>query len=187
MEINGIAHVFLTVRDLARARPFYVALLEHMGLTRVLDSSDDLYYVGGRTAVGLKPACFDLPRAVSNSTLLMNHVCFRARSARRLDSSRSRPEARRARARATRRGLVPGYYSFSSRIRTHRLELNHVPQACSSRGRSGSSLKRAVCYARSWLSTALEDLHASINFCDAPYLRRSSACLLLAETFTRIA
>jgi catechol 2,3-dioxygenase-like lactoylglutathione lyase family enzyme len=56
MEINGVAHVMLTVRSIALSRDFYAALLEHMGLTRVVDSADYLYYVGGRTAVGLRPA-----------------------------------------------------------------------------------------------------------------------------------
>lgn len=56
MEINGVAHVILTVRSMERSKAFYCALMEHMGLTRVVDLDDYLYYVGGRTAVGLRPA-----------------------------------------------------------------------------------------------------------------------------------
>ena len=51
MEINGVAHIILTVRDMSKSRAFYVPLLEHMGLTQIVDSSEYLYYVGGRTAV----------------------------------------------------------------------------------------------------------------------------------------
>ena len=32
MEINGIAHIQLTVNDLARAMPFYEAVLGFMGM-----------------------------------------------------------------------------------------------------------------------------------------------------------
>lgn len=56
MEINGIAHVILTARDMERSRPFYQRLLSHMGLTEVVNAEAYLYYVDGRTAVGLRPA-----------------------------------------------------------------------------------------------------------------------------------
>ena len=81
MEINGVAHIILTVRDFSASRQFYSRLLDAMGLTRVRDQDDYLYYVGGRTAVGIRPAAaryaevpFDQERAG------LHHVCFRARS-----------------------------------------------------------------------------------------------------------
>jgi len=37
MEINGIAHVQLTVADFARAREFYGKLLPFLGLVPVMD------------------------------------------------------------------------------------------------------------------------------------------------------
>lgn len=87
MEINGVAHVMLTVRDIALSRPFYRALLTHFGLTEVIDSPEYLYFVGGRTAVGLRPAAkpfaterFDQGRCG------LHHVSFRARSREDVDS-----------------------------------------------------------------------------------------------------
>ena len=56
MEINGVAHAILTVRDMTVSRPFYGALLAHLGLSPIVDSETYLYFVGGRTAVGLRPA-----------------------------------------------------------------------------------------------------------------------------------
>ena len=53
IEINGVAHVILTVSDWERCRPFYKALLNFMGLKRVFGGNDSIYYVGGRTAVGV--------------------------------------------------------------------------------------------------------------------------------------
>src|SRR5205823_9157153 len=53
IEINGMAHVILTVSEWERCRPFYEALLSFLGLTRVFAGEDSIYYVGGRTAVGV--------------------------------------------------------------------------------------------------------------------------------------
>ena len=87
MEINGVAHVILTVTDMERARPFYTGLCEAMGLTRIVDQPVYLYYVGGRTALGIRPAAeehrgtpFDQERAG------LHHVCFRARSREHVDA-----------------------------------------------------------------------------------------------------
>ena len=38
MEINGIAHAILTVRDMAVSRPFYQALLAHLGLSEIVNT-----------------------------------------------------------------------------------------------------------------------------------------------------
>jgi catechol 2,3-dioxygenase-like lactoylglutathione lyase family enzyme len=55
MEINGIAHVILSVRELARSRAFYAPLLTRFGMTCVVDRDDYAYWVGARTALGLAP------------------------------------------------------------------------------------------------------------------------------------
>jgi catechol 2,3-dioxygenase-like lactoylglutathione lyase family enzyme len=87
MEINGVAHVILTVRSMARSRPFYVKLLEHFGLRRVIDIDEYLYYVGGRSAVGLRPAPAELADvAFDQNRAGLHHVCFRARSREDVES-----------------------------------------------------------------------------------------------------
>src|SRR3954447_5461908 len=40
VEINGVAHVMLTVGDWDRSRAFYDALLPFLGLTQVFDGDD---------------------------------------------------------------------------------------------------------------------------------------------------
>src|ERR1043166_1176506 len=81
MEINGVAHIILTVRSVAASRGFYVALLERMGLTRIVDTPVYLYYVGGRTAVGLRPADPEhTTERFAQGRSGLHHVCFRARS-----------------------------------------------------------------------------------------------------------
>src|SRR5580698_3071776 len=53
MEINGVAHVMLTVSNFEACFPFYEKLLTYLGLKPVMRSEDMLYCVGGRTAVGI--------------------------------------------------------------------------------------------------------------------------------------
>ncbi len=87
MEINGIAHVILTVTDFERARAFYGKLLPFLGLTPVIDFDGFYYCVGGRTAVGVSrcdPAHakerFVQPRVG------LHHASFRARSREDVDA-----------------------------------------------------------------------------------------------------
>src|SRR5262245_36233307 len=56
MEINGLAHIFVTCGDFARSRAFYSQLLPFLGMRPVLDADGFFYCVGGRTAFGLRHA-----------------------------------------------------------------------------------------------------------------------------------
>jgi catechol 2,3-dioxygenase-like lactoylglutathione lyase family enzyme len=131
VEINGIAHVMLTVRDVAKSRPFYVALLEHMGLTRVIDSPEYVYYVGGRTAVGLRPAApehAETPFHQGHAGL--HHICFRAREREDVDALHTLVVGLGAKVVHPPREdkWVPGYYSVLFEDPDGiRLEMNHVP------------------------------------------------------------
>jgi catechol 2,3-dioxygenase-like lactoylglutathione lyase family enzyme len=53
MEINGIAHVMLTVSDFEACLSFYEQLLPFLGLRPVFQTDGYLYCVGGRTALGI--------------------------------------------------------------------------------------------------------------------------------------
>jgi catechol 2,3-dioxygenase-like lactoylglutathione lyase family enzyme len=131
MEINGIAHAILTVRDIAVSRPFYQALLSHLGLSEIVNADTYLYYVGGRTAVGLRPAApavadqrFDQGRCG------LHHLCFRARSREDVDSVHALVRELGATiVHAPEDGpWVPGYYSVLFEDPDGiRLEVNHVP------------------------------------------------------------
>src|SRR5580765_312598 len=48
-----MAHIILAVSEWDRCREFYEALLPFLGLKRVFSGQDSIYYVGGRTAVGV--------------------------------------------------------------------------------------------------------------------------------------
>jgi catechol 2,3-dioxygenase-like lactoylglutathione lyase family enzyme len=87
IEINGVAHVYITVQDFARCRPFYGALLPFFAMVCLVDT-DELYYcIGGRTGIGIRAASaehggtpFDQYRAG------LHHLCLRARSTADVDS-----------------------------------------------------------------------------------------------------
>ena len=80
MEINGVAHTFLTVSDFQACRPFYAKLLPFLGLVPVIDTDGMLYCIGGRTAVGVVQG-EDAFRSERFTQLRvgLHHLCFRAR------------------------------------------------------------------------------------------------------------
>jgi catechol 2,3-dioxygenase-like lactoylglutathione lyase family enzyme len=131
MEINGVAHVYLTVGNFARAREFYGKLLPYLGLRAVLDVDGNFYCVGGRTAVGIRAADakhegerFEQKRAG------LHHVCFRARERADIDEAY---EFLKTLGAAIVHGpqedfWAPGYYSVLFEDPDGiRLEINHVP------------------------------------------------------------
>ena len=131
MEINGIAHVILTVRSIEKSRPFYVALCEHFGLNRIVDSPEYLYYVGGRTALGLRPAASgEAESAFNQERVGLHHVCFRARSREDVESVQALVLQLGGKLvhGAQEDGWAPGYYSVLFEDPDGiRIEVNHVP------------------------------------------------------------
>jgi catechol 2,3-dioxygenase-like lactoylglutathione lyase family enzyme len=131
MEINGIAHVMLTVSDFQRCLPFYEELLVFLGLKPVFKADDFLYCVGGRTAFGIQPAgdAYRGDRFVQARTGL-HHVCFRARERADVDTvHRFLVERGATIVHPPEEGAwAPGYYSvlFEDPCGI-RLEVNHVP------------------------------------------------------------
>jgi len=81
VEINGVAHIFITAGDFPRARAFYKQLLPFLGMREVMDAAATYYCVGGRTGFAVRAPGKDHEgeRFVQNRVGL-HHVCFRARS-----------------------------------------------------------------------------------------------------------
>lgn len=81
LQLNGIAHVYITVQDFAAARPFYARLLPELDMQCLIDTEVLYYCVGSRTGIAIRAASeahadtpFDPYRAG------MHHLCLRARS-----------------------------------------------------------------------------------------------------------
>ncbi len=132
MEINGVAHTFITAGDFEASVAFYRKLLPFMGLREVADSADTYYCVGGRTGFGIRradPAHGDASY-VQFRVGSLHHQCWRVRDRADIDEAyaflvsigativhppRDEPWA-------------PGYYSVLFEDPDGvRLELNHVP------------------------------------------------------------
>ncbi len=131
MEINGIAHVFVTVSDFARSRSFYQKLLPYLGLTPVMDGEGFYYCVGGRTAFGLRPAApTQRGERFVQDRVGLHHLCFRARTREDVDHLYVKLVEWGARIvhAPEEGGWAPGYYSVLFEDPDGiRLELNFVP------------------------------------------------------------
>lgn len=131
MEIAGAAHVILTVSSWEAAREFYGALCEFMGLKKYIDADEILYYVGGKTALGIEPCAPELrEERFVQGRVGLHHVCFRARKREDIDHLHEFLLERRATVvHGPEEGpWAPGYYSVLFEDPDGiRLEVNHVP------------------------------------------------------------
>jgi catechol 2,3-dioxygenase-like lactoylglutathione lyase family enzyme len=131
MEVNGIAHLMLTVSDFEACLPFYEGLLGFLGLRPVLKVDGMLYCVGGRTAVGIVQAeHHHQGERFVQLRVGLHHVCFRARERVDVDAVHEflvgigakivHPPEDGA--------WAPGYYSVLFEDPDGiRIEVNHVP------------------------------------------------------------
>jgi catechol 2,3-dioxygenase-like lactoylglutathione lyase family enzyme len=129
IEINGVAHIALRVRRFEECAAFYDRLMPFLGLQAVHRSGDLVYHVGGRTALGIRPADPAGP-AHAETAPGLDHLCFRARSREDVDALYEfLLELGADIVRAPEEGpWAPGYYSLSFRDPEGiRLEVNHVP------------------------------------------------------------
>ena len=131
MEINGIAHVQLTVNDLERSQPFYEAVLGFMGMRAVVKSPNFLYMIGGRTAVAITRSSEEnRQHGFDQRRIGLHHLCFRARLREDVDELyRFLLERGVAIVHAPEEGsFAPGYYSvLFEDPEGIRLEMNYVP------------------------------------------------------------
>ncbi len=131
MQLNGIAHIQLSVSDLPRARAFWKPLLELFEMKILLDTETFFYCIGSRTGIALSPIDpkhrgdrFDQRRVG------LHHVCLRARERADIDAIFAfvvdlgaaivHPPQED--------GFAPGYYSVLFEDPDGiRVEANHVP------------------------------------------------------------
>ena len=128
-EINGIAHIQLSVSDLKKSIPFYRKLLTGMGLTLVNDTPTSLYGVGGRTGITISAS--EAPYTEDGYHQRrpgLHHFCSRSRK----DVDDIHNLAVEAGAKIVHApqedGFAPGYYSVLFEDPDGiRIEANHVP------------------------------------------------------------
>ncbi len=131
IEINGNAHVILTVSRFEAARAFYCELLPFLGMKKVYDGNNFVYHVGGRTALGIQRCAEEYAgeRFVQNR-IGLHHLCLRARSREDVDQVAGKLRAMGAfiDRGPIERDWAPGYYFVVFEDPDGiRLEINHVP------------------------------------------------------------
>jgi catechol 2,3-dioxygenase-like lactoylglutathione lyase family enzyme len=131
MEINGVAHIFLTASNFERSRAFYRKLLPFLGLKPVIDSEATYYCVGGRTGVAINaPSPAHAGKAFEQKRVGLHHLCFRARERADIDELHVFLTTLDTKIIRTPREdqWAPGYYSLLFEDPDGiRLEVNHVP------------------------------------------------------------
>ncbi len=80
MEINGIAHIVLTVSNFEAAVPFYEKLLAFLGMKPVIKGQEFLYYIGGKTGLAISKSD-EVHRhdKFVQQRVGLHHLSFRAR------------------------------------------------------------------------------------------------------------
>jgi len=87
VELNGIAHIQLTVNDPERCVPFWEKLCHFFGMRTLISGTGIVYCIGSRTGILVRGAMnqdggrFDQERAG------LHHFCFRARSREDVDAT----------------------------------------------------------------------------------------------------
>ncbi len=118
IEVNGMAHVILTVSRYDEAKAFYSKLMPALGLECVFDGSDMCYFVGGRTALGLQPCKPEhAGERFVQGRVGLHHICFRARSPEDVDRVEAFLDEMDAHivSRAQGGPWAPGYYTPTPR------------------------------------------------------------------------
>ena len=131
MEINGVAHTFITASDFEASVVFYRKLLPFLGMTIVADAPNLFYGVGGRTGFGInRPTPENVGAKYDQWRIGIHHQCWRVRE--RADIDEAHTFLRSIGAKIVHGpqddAFAPGYYSVLFEDPDGiRLELNHVP------------------------------------------------------------
>ena len=133
VEVNGIAHIQLTVRDPERCLPFWERFCHFLEMQTLIRNDDTVYCIGSRTGILVRAAParqgearFDPGRPG------LHHFCFRARSREDVDAihrfAADELAARVVHPPREDARFAPGYYSLLIEDPDGiRVEVNHVP------------------------------------------------------------
>ena len=131
MQLNGVAHLQLTVSDMARSRAFWAPLFELFEMKILIDSESYFYGIGSRTGLAISPVDAEhAGDAFDQRRVGLHHLCLRARERAQIDEIHAFAEQLGATiVRAPREdAFAPGYYSTLFEDPDGiRIEVVHVP------------------------------------------------------------
>ena len=80
ININGVAHIALTVSNVEISKVFYKKLMPFLGFKIIHESNKSIYFVGCKTGIMLQEVSSKNPGAnFSQNNIGLHHFCFRAR------------------------------------------------------------------------------------------------------------
>jgi len=131
MNLNGIAHIQITVSHFERCVPFYERLFDFFEMKIVFRTEDLIYGVGGRTGLVVTRCAPEYANErFAQRRIGLHHFCFRARQREDVDRVHEFLQSIEARiVHPPEDGpWAPGYYSVLFEDPDGiRLEVNHVP------------------------------------------------------------
>jgi catechol 2,3-dioxygenase-like lactoylglutathione lyase family enzyme len=87
MQLNGVAHIYLTVQHFDRCLPFYEKLLAFFDMQCLVKTDSLFYCVGSRTGIGIRAASAEhAATAFDQNRAGLHHLCLRARSREDVDA-----------------------------------------------------------------------------------------------------
>ncbi len=141
VEVNGIAHIQLTVKDPERCVPFWESLCHFLDMQTLIRNDHTVYCIGSRTGILVRGAPEDKrDRPFDQDRPGLHHLCFRARSAADVDAIYqfvvAELQAKIIHGPEPGDHFAPGYYSILFEDPDGiRVEFNYVP----GRGHFGGS------------------------------------------------
>lgn len=131
LNINGIAHIALSVKNIDKSKLFYNELLPFLGLQKVHEAKKSVYHVGARTGLMIQEIDNNSKSIEFNQNNIgLHHFCFRARNKKDIDLLNDK--LKEMKAKIIRGPLdgnwAPGYYYILFEDPDGiRLEVNYVP------------------------------------------------------------
>lgn len=133
VEVNGIAHIQMTIKKAAQGIPFWEKLLHFLDMKTLIRNETTLYCIGSRTGILLREAPLEkqhLP--FDQDSCGLHHFCFRARSKGDVDEIYrfvvDELNAKVIHGPEDGSRFAPGYYSILFEDPDGiRIEVNHVP------------------------------------------------------------
>ena len=131
IKLNGMAHIVINVSRWEECKAFYKKLMPFLGMEQVFDGKEYIYFVGSRTAVGVKKCQPEYKYHVFQQERIgLHHFSLRSRSKEDIDKIYRFLLTINAKVIGMPKEgkWAPGYYFvlFEDPIGT-RIEVNYVP------------------------------------------------------------
>lgn len=133
VEVNGIAHIQMTVNNIEECMPFWERLCHFLEMKTLIKNDTTLYCIGSRTGILIREAPEEKKNvSFDQDTSGLHHFCFRARSKGDIDAIYEfvKTELNPTFIHGPEEGshFAPGYYSILFEDPDGiRVEFNHVP------------------------------------------------------------